>query len=163
MQNELDDFDQLRRLLALKRHEQPPPGYFHRFPGQVIARIRAGEGVQDSGVLGHWFGNTSWLGHFWGRLESQPVLAAAVGVASCALLLAGVVVATESGETGATPFAAQSTMEASLGFGDRSSHSTDIQPAMLAAFELTNSFGGASTRGALFPAQPANFIRMLGN
>ncbi len=37
------NFDELKRLLKLKRHEVPPPGYFNNFSGEVISRIRAGE------------------------------------------------------------------------------------------------------------------------
>jgi len=160
MQNDFDEFDQVRRLLALKRHELPPPGYFHRFPGQVIARIRSGERAQDLGVLGHWFGDASWLARLWGRLESQPILAAAVGAASCAFLLAGVVLSTENAETGV---ATQPTMASSVGLADRASRGAEVEPVMLAAFEMTNSFGGASASSSLFPAQPAVFIRSLGN
>ena len=36
-----DSFSEVARLLSLKRHEVPPPGYFNSFSAKVIARIEA--------------------------------------------------------------------------------------------------------------------------
>ncbi|MCL5096331.1 MAG: hypothetical protein M1608_02100 [Candidatus Omnitrophica bacterium] len=62
----------------MKRHEQPPPGYFDDFSSQVIAGIRAGAAEPITG---------------WQRLvevlKCRPVLAGAYGVAVCGLLLLG--------------------------------------------------------------------------
>lgn len=39
--SEMEDpeFDPLRRLLALKRHETPPPGFFDQLPHRIMAQI----------------------------------------------------------------------------------------------------------------------------
>ncbi len=39
-----ENFDALRKLMALKRHETPPPGYFDHLPRRISTRLRAGEG-----------------------------------------------------------------------------------------------------------------------
>jgi len=49
MNSDPDDFEALRKLLALKRHEQPPPGYFGRLPERIASRIE-----REGGQPGFW-------------------------------------------------------------------------------------------------------------
>src|SRR5687767_9055851 len=79
MSSSQDDFDQLRRLLAFKRHEQPPPGYFNYFSDRVIARIE----VEQFTSRSNWW---DWLME---KLEGKPILACAYSVAVSCLLLVG--------------------------------------------------------------------------
>ena len=90
MNPDSENFDALRRLMALKRHEQPPPGYFDRFSRDVMARIRAGEGKESLPVMERWFGQAPWLQRVWGVFEAKPVFAGAFGAAVCALLISGI-------------------------------------------------------------------------
>jgi hypothetical protein len=89
MNGDEKNFEPLRRLLALKRYEQPPPRYFNDFSQQVLGRIRAG----DKGQAGteRWFWEVAWLQRLWGTFETNPVLAGAFGAAICALLVSGVI------------------------------------------------------------------------
>jgi hypothetical protein len=43
MNPEAEDFQALRRLIALKRYEQPPPGYFRQLPDKIALRIERGD------------------------------------------------------------------------------------------------------------------------
>jgi hypothetical protein len=73
-----EDFETLRKILALKRYEQPPPGYFDRLAVAITGRIRA-ESVKAP---------------FWERFFSgmvlKPATAYAFGLAVCAVLVAGI-------------------------------------------------------------------------
>jgi hypothetical protein len=110
MNHDQQDFDALRRLLMLKRHEQPPPGYFSRFSREVILRIRAGERAPDH-AFEAWF-SWPWLRTFWTALETKPALAGVLGASLCAMMLWGVVSTENMGtssaviasEPGAGPF-----------------------------------------------------------
>jgi hypothetical protein len=84
MDQNSENFDSLRQLLALKRHEQPPPGYFNRFSRDVMARIKAGE---SGGAVGSEF---SWWQRFLSVFDVKPVFAGAFGTAVCAFLISGV-------------------------------------------------------------------------
>jgi hypothetical protein len=78
MNPQADNFEQIRKLLALKRHEQPPPGYFQNLSARIISRLEAAETGQP----------TLWerLGFAFG---SKPAFVCAVGVIACGLLCIG--------------------------------------------------------------------------
>ena len=91
MNQDTENFEQLRRLLKLKRYEQPPPRYFSDFSSQVIARIKLGEQGEDSAVIGRLLWEAHWLQRIWAAFEAKPVLAGAFGLAMCAFLITGVI------------------------------------------------------------------------
>ena len=91
MNPEQDDFPQLRRLLALKRHEQPPPGYFDGFSRQIIVRLRAGERLQAPSLSERLFSQAPWLERLWLGLPAKPALAGAFGVLVCGLVISSAI------------------------------------------------------------------------
>lgn len=102
MNPEPEQTQALRRLLALKRHEQPPPGYFDRFSSQVIARIQAGERAPDSFWERLWL-ETPWLRQAWVAFETKPLLAGAFGAAVCGLITTGFLFADHSSNLQSAP------------------------------------------------------------
>lgn len=74
-----DEFQRLRQLLALKRHEQPPPGYFQNFSHQVMARINAVEGDAES----------AWVLRFWNYLTARPFWSGLAAAGACGALVGG--------------------------------------------------------------------------
>ena len=79
-------FEELRQLLVLKRYEQPPPGYFDRFPCEVIARIRETESATSLAVFRP---PVPWLQRFWTALEASTVFQMGFSAAVCAVLILG--------------------------------------------------------------------------
>ena len=73
------DFDPLKKLLALKRHEQPPPGYFNRFGDRLALRLEQEE------LRAH----SSWWESFIQGFDARPILACAYGMAVSGLLITG--------------------------------------------------------------------------
>jgi hypothetical protein len=88
-----NNFEMLRRLLALKRHEIPPPGYFNRFSGEVIARIRAGEANAPTSLFGKLFAEAPWLMRLLQAFEFKPAFAGAFASMLCLLLVFGIIFA----------------------------------------------------------------------
>jgi hypothetical protein len=98
--DENENFESLRRLLALKRHEVPPPGYFHNFSGQVISRIELGEDQRQSSSL-------PWFLGFVQFFEAKPAFAGAFASALCLLLVFGIVNAERPEITASQPILQQ--------------------------------------------------------
>ncbi len=85
MNPQADNFEQLRKLLALKKYEQPPPGYFDQLSARILNRIESAE-------MGR---NTLWerLGFAFG---SKPAFVCALGVVVCGLFCIGILSALQA-------------------------------------------------------------------
>ena len=79
-----NNFESLRRLLAFKNRETPPPGYFNNFSSHVVARIRAGETEKPS---------AAWLVKLLQAFEFKPAFAGTFAAALCLVLVFGIVYA----------------------------------------------------------------------
>jgi hypothetical protein len=91
-QNE-QNFEDLKRLLKFKRHEAPPPGYFNNFSGQVISRIRAGEAGGSQTFIERLQRDAPWLANFLQVFETRPGLVGGLATSLCLLLVLAVVFA----------------------------------------------------------------------
>lgn len=83
MEPPCDNFEDLQRLLALKRHELPPPGFFDRLPESIRAELREGR-TRPVGMAAVWL----FLRSRW-RLEpalAGAMLAVVAGIYGLALL-----------------------------------------------------------------------------
>jgi hypothetical protein len=88
-----NNFESLRRLLVLKRHETPPPGYFNYFSSQVLHRIRAGDTGASANWLEDFYGHAPWVEKLLQVFVVKPVFASAFAGALCLLLFLGIVYA----------------------------------------------------------------------
>jgi hypothetical protein len=95
---------ELQRLLALKRHERPPPGYFDAFPGKVLARIEAAERARHA----------SWWQRLWTQFDAKPLVACAYGVALGSVLVLGFSFITLSEDSATGPLATSLALEPTL-------------------------------------------------
>ena len=80
MNPEQENFEQLRRLLALKRHETPPIGYFNDFSRQVVAKIQVQEQKDQHFGSGRLNREAPWIVRIWQLLEAKPLLAGGFGM-----------------------------------------------------------------------------------
>ena len=74
-----DEFDSVKQLLALKRHEEPPPGYFDRLPGEVRARIAHAQAHPES-----------WWRRWLAAWDLSPALATSYAIVAVTLVVGGV-------------------------------------------------------------------------
>jgi len=80
MNSENPNFDQLRKLLALKRYELPPPRYFNDFSGSIIARLSQPQREE-----------LSWWQRLGFDFDLRPALMCGVGIVVCGMLSFGLI------------------------------------------------------------------------
>ena len=164
MKPQSQNFQSLRRLLALKRYEKPPPGFFDDFSTRVVARIRSGERV-DQGFFEQLYSAAGWLQPFLSIFETRPILVGAFGSAVCLLIVSGIVYSDNRPEPSNDvmairqpetefPFAVSPTMAVSQPMDDTTSTSNSVAPVR-ALFDEAES-GQPSTQpvNLLVPANP---------
>jgi len=93
MSENQNDFESLRRLLTLKRHETPPPGYFNNFSDRVLQRIQADQARGSVDVSQGMFGQAPWLARLLNVFNVKPVFASGFVGALCMVLFFGIVYA----------------------------------------------------------------------
>jgi hypothetical protein len=78
MNSDQENFEALRKLLALKKYEQPPPRYFSELPSRIWSRLEREPETSS----------------FWQRLfpnlELNPAIAYSFGLLACATLIFGI-------------------------------------------------------------------------
>jgi len=139
-----NNFESLRRLLALKRHETPPPGYFNNFSTLVLTRIRAGESQAAANLLEELFDQAPWLAKVFQVFEMKPAFAGTFASALCLLLLFGIVYAERPDA------ASQMLVQAAI---TTTPLPLDASPTELA--QVTDQMGIVSSTNPVFNLQPA--------
>jgi hypothetical protein len=144
------DFEGLKRLLKLKRHEIPPPGYFNDFSAEVVSRIRAGESRFGRTLADRLENQAPWLLSFLRVFEVKPGVIGAFATCLCLLLVLGVVVAEHS----------DSTSQAMLTTASSSQPEQTLasSPAQVAA-EPASAFAAASDGGIVASTNPVTSLQ----
>ena len=169
MNKDTENFEQLRRLLVLKRYEQPPPRYFNDFSSQVIARIRHGGPGEEGALLERLFWEAPWVQRIWTAIEAKPILAGVFGVAVSGLLITGVIYSDRADKLppGLDPVAESASAPMSLANASAEDHPLLAKPAGMIEASSTNPV--ASAEGSILDdfrrlrAQPASFGFPSGN
>jgi hypothetical protein len=136
-----NSFESLRRLLVLKQHETPPPGYFNYFSSQVLQRIRAGDTGKSASWVEELFGQSPWLEKLLQVFDVKPVFASAFAGALCLLLFLGTIYA-ERPDLTSQPVLQAATTTASL---------AAVSPSL---YQSADQMGIVSSTNPVFSLQP---------
>ena len=132
-----ENFDQLRKLLALKRYELPPPRYFNEFSGRVMSRLAEPERQP-----------LTWWQRLGFDLDLRPAAMCGLGVVVCGLLSFGMIGAMQMSESDAAAVPSGSFAVA--------------PPGMTAIAPVPASVDTASTGGLLLARQASSPFNQFG-
>jgi hypothetical protein len=156
MNADKQDFEALRRLLKLKRHEKPPPRYFNDFSAQVVNRIQSSRPADRENVMERLAWETPWLQKVLAVLQGKPIVTGALGAAACALLVGGAIYS-ERLESSPTPLEFGGALP-QVGVAQTASvFGNDLISAVNSTNPVTSLSGASIFDGITIRAQPAGF------
>lgn len=167
MSEQHQQFTELKKLLKLKQHEVPPPGFFNHFSESVIAGIRDQKTAGQGSLADRMNDAAPWLMNFLRFFEAKPGVVGGFATSLCLLLVLGVVLA-ERSETGSSGLFTNTATEAVAVTGSAPASASPNQLASVvapaqggislstnASLQPVASLFGNSGAGSLF--QPAGF------
>jgi hypothetical protein len=98
MKDSPENFERLQKLLALKKHEQPPPGFYDGLAGKIMTRVRSGAPAPEE----------NWLFQLWISLVNRPAVSGTLAATIVGLFLVLFL------QTGKIPVPSQSEQNAQL-------------------------------------------------
>lgn len=147
-----DQAEALRRLMSIKRHEAPPPGFFEGFSSKVIAQLEAETNVS---ALPWW---REWLNVFVHR----PALAGAVGMLAGVMLVAGGTLArtASAAEDLSEPMLATTALPAHLGLAGPAPATVPTRGPSFAATRADSSVSPVVESGSPFARRVAGTMAL---
>jgi len=138
MNSDQENFEALRKLLALKKHEQPPPRYFSEFSTKIWTRIE-----RENQNLSFW-------ARLFPNLRLNPAFAYSFGLLACGSLVFGIgyTLSTEPEQTAASPMENNNLLVAAPKLGIKES------PLNFSNYQATQL---ASTNPVMTPELPSLF------
>ena len=127
MNSDQENFEALRKLLALKKYEQPPPRYFSELSSRIWTRMEREPQA------------TSFFGRLFPNFGLSPALAYSFGLLACGTLVFGITYSmrTDSGAVATQPIPDNTSPFASSQLPPRGtsalSHSNNYQVNQLAS------------------------------
>jgi hypothetical protein len=150
-----NNFESLKRLLAFKKREIPPPGYFNNFSSQVLSRIRAGEAREPVTAAERLFSEAPWLLKFLQIFEAKPAYTGSFALALCLVLVFGIVFAERPDYSASQPLVTTQVADNSTPLGSVS-QASPISPAVgqiMLAPDNTNPASSLQPVASLFGQQ----------
>jgi hypothetical protein len=147
------NFQDVKQLLKLKRHEVPPPGYFNNFSSQVISRIRAGE--QESATFAEKVQGNSWLHNLLHIFDARPGVIGGLATSACLLVVFGLVLS-EHPDSNAGGFAANAQTPQVFASNGQSGNAPEGVPAAPA---MVDPLAAVSTTGITLSTNPVTSLQ----
>ena len=151
------NFEDLKRLLKIKRHEVPPPGYFNHFSDDVIARIKAGEAMPAGNLAESLQEHAPWIFTLIRLFESKPGVVGGLATSLCVLLVFGLVM-TENSDNNTSSMSAFGVNSQTSGQTSPTASATTTTAMASSNPLLTGSPGIAMSTNPVTSLQPVGTI-----